>query len=124
MLRQILNAPVVAAWMLWQILLASLGVIRAAFSPAPIGAPIIVRYDLVGKSDLQATALSWAITVTPSTLVLGIGEDELYVHCVLGGDREEIVAEIAEMERRLLTVLSPPSSAENRKAAEVKGAKR
>lgn len=124
MLRQILNVPAVTAWMGWQILLASLGVIRAAFSPAPIGPPIIIRYDLVGKSDLQATVLSWAITVTPSTLVLGIGDDELYVHCVLGGDREEIVGEIAEMERRLLTVLSPPSSPENRKAAERKGAKR
>ena len=124
MLRQILNAPGVAVWMGWQILVATLGVIRAAFSPAPMGPPIIVRYELIGKSDLQATVLSWAITVTPSTLVLGIGEDEIYVHCVLGGDREEIVAEFAEMERRLLTVLSPPSSEENRKAREAKGTKR
>lgn len=116
MIRQLLNLPLVSAWMLGQILASAWAVVRAALSPAPMGPPVIVRYELRGRSDLQATVLAWAITVTPSTLVLAVGEDELYVHCVLGGDRDELVAGFADMERRLLGVLAPPSDPVHRPA--------
>lgn len=110
MAGRILRAPGVLLWMLGQILLAAFGVVRATLSPRPIGPPVLVRVPLHGRTDLQVTAFSWAITVTPGTLVVAIGEDSLYVHCVLGGTRDELVAEFAEMERRLLSVLGRPSS--------------
>lgn len=103
--RQALTVPGLAAWMSWQILAAAYGVVRATLSPAPIGPPVIVRYPLRGRSDAQATVLSWAITVTPGTLVVAMGPRELFVHCVLGGDREELRADFAEMERRIMRVL-------------------
>lgn len=120
MIGRILRAPGVLLWILGQILRAAAAVCRAALSPARIGPPVIVRVPLTGRSDLQVTAFSWAITVTPGTLVVAIGEDSLWVHCVLGGEREELLAEFAEMERRLLTVLGPPSSSRDSDATEHK----
>lgn len=105
MIRRIFAIPGVAVWMLWQILVAAWAVVRATLSPRPLGPPVLLRYPLRGTSDLQATTLSWAITVTPGTLVVAMGDEELYVHCVLGGEHEELRAEFAEMERRIMRVL-------------------
>lgn len=117
MVGKILRAPAVALWLLGQIFAAAWAVTLAAVRPGRIGPPVLVRYPLLGDTDLGATVLAWAITVTPGTLVVAIGQRELYVHSVLGGQREELIADLADMERRLLSVLptsSPPRSKSRR----------
>lgn len=105
MLTKLLRIPVVALWMMWQIIISSWAIALAAITPSRIGPPVLLRYPLISDTDLAATVLSWAITVTPGTLVVAIGERELYVHVVLGGERDQLIADFAEMERKLLSVL-------------------
>lgn len=118
MLGRIARVPAVSLWLLLQILKSTRDVAGASLTPGPVGPPVIVRYPLMGTTDLQATMLSWAITVTPSTLVIGIGDREIYVHCVLGGDHDELIAGFKDMERRLLSVLSSEDSPERSRSGE------
>ena len=76
-----------------------------AMTPGPVGNPVLVRYPMRCRTDIEVTALAWAITVTPGTLVTVIGETDLWVHVVLGGPREEMVEMLAETEDRILSVL-------------------
>ncbi|RBA30551.1 hypothetical protein DQ226_16795 [Dietzia maris] len=55
--------------------------------------------------DVEITALAWAITVTPGTLVTVIGDDEMWVHVVLGGPRQEMIELLGRTEDRVLSVL-------------------
>ena len=57
------------------------------------------------RTDVEVTALAWAITVTPGTLVTVIGETDLWVHVVLGGPREEMIDLLGRTEDRILSVL-------------------
>lgn len=103
-----MRAPLVLGWILWNVVLSSLALARATLSPGPVGSPVMVRYPMRCRTDLEVTALAWAITVTPGTLVTVIGETDLWVHIVLGGPREEMVELLRETEDRILSVLRGP----------------
>ena len=105
MTGQLLRAPLVLAWVLWNVVTSSWALTLAALSPGPIGSPVLVRYPMRSRTDVEVTALSWAITVTPGTLVVVIGETDLWVHVVLGGPREEMIEMLRETEDRILSVL-------------------
>ena len=105
MMGRILRAPLVLGWLLWNVMASSWHLARAALSPGPIGSPVLVRYPMRCRTDVEVTALAWAITVTPGTLVTVIGETDLWVHVVLGGPREEMVEMLAETEDHILSVL-------------------
>lgn len=105
MIGRVLRAPLVLAWLLWNVVVSSWALARTAFSPGPIGSPVLVRYPMRSRTDVEVTALAWAITVTPGTLVTVIGDDEMWVHVVLGGPREEMIALLAQTEDRVLSVL-------------------
>lgn len=105
MIGRSLRAPVVLGWLLWNVVVSSWALARSALSPGPIGSPVLVRYPMRCRTDLEVTALAWAITVTPGTLVTVIGESDLWVHVVLGGPRDEMIAMLAQTEDRILSVL-------------------
>lgn len=105
MIGRILRAPLVLGWLLWNVVASSWALAMTALSPGPVGTPVLVRYPMRSRTDLEVTALAWAITVTPGTLVTVIGETDLWVHIVLGGPREEMVDMLAETEKRTLSVL-------------------
>ena len=105
MIRRILRAPLVLGWLLWHVITASWDLALATLSPGPVGSPVLVRYPMRSRTDLEVTVLAWAITFTPGTLVTVIGETDLWVHVVLGGPREEMVELLAQTEDRVLSVL-------------------
>lgn len=105
MIGRILRAPLVLGWLLWNVVASSWALAVTAMTPGPVGSPVLVRYPMRCRTDLEVTALAWAITVTPGTLVTVIGETDLWVHVVLGGPREEMVEMLAETEDRILSVL-------------------
>lgn len=105
MIRRILRAPLVLGWILWNVVASSWALAVTALSPGPVGSPVLVRYPMRCRTDLEVTALAWAITVTPGTLVTVIGETDLWVHVVLGGPREEMIDLLGQTEDRILSVL-------------------
>ena len=66
--------------------------------------PAIIAYPLTVKSDAEITLLANMITLTPGTLSIDVAEDRsvIYVHVLQLGDREALVAGIANgFERRI-----------------------
>lgn len=105
MIGRILRAPLVLAWVLWNVVASSWALAVTALTPGSVGDPVLVRYPMRCRTDLEVTALAWAITVTPGTLVVVIGETDLWVHVVLGGPRQEMIELLGETEDRILSVL-------------------
>lgn len=105
MIGRVLRVPLVLGWLLWNVVASSWALARTALTPGPVGTPVLVRYPMRCRTDLEVTALAWAITFTPGTLVTVIGETDLWVHVVLGGPREEMIDLLGQTEDRVLSVL-------------------
>ncbi|GGE64381.1 Na+/H+ antiporter subunit E [Nesterenkonia cremea] len=69
--------------------------------------PAIIAVPAASKSDSEWTLISTLITLTPGTLTLTLSKEHgiLYVHGMFVEDREALVAEIQEMEDRLLKAM-------------------
>ncbi len=69
--------------------------------------PAIVAVPLTVKSDMEITLLASLITLTPGTLSIDVSQDRttLYVHTLVLGDREAVIAEIKNgFEKKVLEV--------------------
>ncbi len=113
MIARVLRAPLVLGWVLWHVVRSSVDLGVAALTPGTVGSPVLVRYPMRSRSDVEVTALAWAITVTPGTLVTAIGATDLWVHVVFGGPREEMIEMLRETEDRTLSVLRGPGREED-----------
>lgn len=89
-------------WLIGQILVGGLVIVRSAFSPKSGLEPVIVSYPLRVTSDRDIFWFSTCITITPGTLSLGLRGDRLLVHAVYGADPGEVLAGLADMEERLV----------------------
>ncbi|MDZ5076221.1 Na+/H+ antiporter subunit E [Nesterenkonia sp. HG001] len=67
-------------------------------------APAIVAIPAASRTDTEWTMISTLITLTPGTLTITLSKEHgiLYVHGMFVEGRESFVAEIQEMEDRLL----------------------
>lgn len=86
----------------------SLRLTASLLSPKLRSTPSIVEYPLRCRTDLEVTAFTSSITITPGTLVLGLaagtGQEPatIFVHALFGGSRDAVVADLHDMEDRLL----------------------
>ncbi|MBE1514209.1 Na+/H+ antiporter subunit E [Nesterenkonia halotolerans] len=66
--------------------------------------PAIVAVPAASRTDSEWTLISSLITLTPGTLTITLSREHgiLYVHGMFVDSREQLVAEIQEMEDRLL----------------------
>lgn len=77
-------------------------------TPGEGTSPAIVELPLRCESDLEITVMASSITITPGTLVLGTAAARgdrpatLLVHAMYARSREEVVADLRDMESRLL----------------------
>jgi multicomponent Na+:H+ antiporter subunit E len=64
----------------------------------------IIRYPVGDLTDVQLTVLANAITLTPGTLSMDVSQDRqwLYVHCMIGHDRQALMNDIGELRQRIL----------------------
>ncbi|MCH8564515.1 Na+/H+ antiporter subunit E [Nesterenkonia sp. LB17] len=69
--------------------------------------PAIIAVPAASRSDSEWTMISSLITLTPGTLTITISKEHgiLYVHGMFVESREQLVAEIQEMEDRLLRAM-------------------
>ena len=95
-------------WILVEIVKGSMGVAKGVYSRRTLSSPAIVEYRLRCTTDVEIVAMASSITITPGTLVVGTAhgtseEDaSLFVHVLFAESREQIVADLTEMEDRLL----------------------
>lgn len=97
------------AWLLWQIVLANLHILRLALSPSGTRevVPRIVCFRTGLQSDFTRFLLAQSITLTPGTVTVKIEGDEFVIHAI-----SQIAADGLDgsMERRIAAIFGnePP----------------
>tara|TARA_R110000850_G_scaffold276075_2_gene416955 strand:- start:912 stop:1445 length:534 start_codon:yes stop_codon:yes gene_type:complete len=94
-------------WMIWQIILANLYLLKLAFGPSDALQPQIVRYETSLKSDFEKFLLANSITLTPGTVTIKISGNTFYIHAISDEAAEGLDG---EMERRIARVFAPPTN--------------
>ena len=99
------------AWLIAEVVRGSLRVARSSLSRRIGSEPAIIEMPLRCSTDFQITALTSSITITPGTLVVGVASSTaehpptIFVHVLFRADRETMLAELTDMETRLLRAL-------------------
>jgi multicomponent Na+:H+ antiporter subunit E len=81
------RAPSVAAyvpWLLWEIVVANLQVVRIVLHPRLPIDPVVGRFETFLRSDLALTTLANSITLTPGTVTLDLDDRHVVVHSLTG----------------------------------------
>ncbi|MBQ8699442.1 MAG: Na+/H+ antiporter subunit E [Schwartzia sp.] len=88
-------------WLLWQLVLANVDVIRATVRPEIEIDPCVVRFRYQTDNPMAKVVLANSITLTPGTVTMNVTQDGLYeVHALTvgaaeglrGGDMQKKVA--------------------------------
>ncbi len=101
-LRSVSGFLLYIPWLLYQILLANIHVIKIVFHPNPknVIEPQIIRKKTLLRSDLAKITYANSITLTPGTITVSINVyDELVVHAIDSPSLEGIVS--GAMEARI-----------------------
>lgn len=94
-------------WLLGQIVIANIFLLRLAFGPCERLQPQIVRYETGLKSDFEKFLLANSITLTPGTVTIKILGSTYYIHAI----NDEAAAGLdGEMERRIARIFAVPGS--------------
>lgn len=108
-LRQLWYAVAFLLWIGWQVPKQAWLIARDVLTPGLSISPSIIEFPLRARTPLEITAIESAITITPGTLTLGTAEaDEhhhtksLFVHFLYAHTHESAIAELEDMESRLL----------------------
>jgi multicomponent Na+:H+ antiporter subunit E len=100
------------AWTLQAIVVSSVQVARDIIAPSPRLAPGIIILPMRCRTPMEVATLSALIILTPGTLTVSVDPDlgELWVHSMYAGEPEQVRAELASVEDRVLGVLRPGSA--------------
>jgi multicomponent Na+:H+ antiporter subunit E len=98
----ILKIFMYAPWLLWQIILANLQVLKILLKPRLDIDPSMVEFKPQVKSDIGVTLLANSITLTPGTVTIFADKDHFFVHA-LGPEFAEGLSG-GEMEKRILEI--------------------
>ena len=91
-----------AAWLLWQVVLANIHVLKMAFSQNERAThPHIIRFRTSLKSDFARYVFANSITLTPGTVTMSLVGDEFVVHAIDKAVADELPG---EMEKRVAAV--------------------
>lgn len=91
-------------WLFWRILASGLRLCSLILHPRMPIKPRLFRHPTGLDDDLAVTLLGNSITLTPGTITVESGRDELIVHAISGGPRQE--AAIRQMEKKISTLFS------------------
>ena len=98
-----LHLPQYVAWLMWQIVLASLQVAYVVLHPSMPIHPRVIRFRTRLPHALARVTLANSITLTPGTVTLDVEDDEFIVHALtdqLAQDLDPLVGN-GEMQRRV-----------------------
>ena len=91
-----------ATWLLWQVVLANIHVLKLAFSQNDRAThPRIIRFKTSLKSDFARYVFANSITLTPGTVTMSLVGDEFVVHAIDKAVADELPG---EMEKRVAAV--------------------
>lgn len=97
-------------WILVEIVKGSVGVAKSVYSPSTRSSPALIEFPLRCTTDAEIIAMASSITITPGTLVVGTAHGtaeehpSLFVHVLFAESREQVLADLIDMEDRLLRV--------------------
>ena len=97
-LKQLVRFPGYLIWLLWQIVLANIHVLRISFSPKINDQiqPQIVRFRSGLETDFENYVLAQSITLTPGTVTLDIDKDVFTVHAISDHAAKGLVSSMAQ----------------------------
>ena len=88
-------------WLLYQIILSNIHVVKMVLNPSKID-PQIIRFKTKLKSDLSMVTLANSITLTPGTITMDIDDGEFFVHALDQQVADDVMT--GEMEQRVAHV--------------------
>lgn len=96
-----------AGYFLWQLLRSNLRVAYDVITPTHLMKPAIVAVPLEASTEGEIATLANLISLTPGTLSLELSQDgrSLHVHVMYLDDEAAAIAEIKDLERRVLELL-------------------
>lgn len=86
-------------WLLWQVVLSNIALIRRVWDPELPIQPTWKKLDTEVSTPLQKTLYANSITLTPGTLTTDVGDDHFMIHCLSTEELEGLRQ--GEMERRI-----------------------
>ncbi|MDL2123854.1 MAG: Na+/H+ antiporter subunit E [Deltaproteobacteria bacterium] len=86
-------------WLLYQIVLSNMHVVRLALGPRNLLDPKIIQFKTKLESDISMVTLANSITLTPGTITVDIRDGVYYVHAVSKKTAEDLMT--GEMEDRI-----------------------
>jgi len=86
-------------WLLYQIVLSNLHVVRLALGPRNLLDPKIIEFKTKLESDISMVTLANSITLTPGTITVDVRDGVYYVHAVSKKTAEDLMT--GEMEDRI-----------------------
>ena len=94
-----------AIWLLWQIVLANIQVLKIAFHPniLKILNPKLITFKTSLKGDVAKFIFAQSITLTPGTVTVSIKEDQIKVHAINDQSASELPG---DMEKRIEQIYS------------------
>lgn len=95
-------------WLLKEIIVANLQVVRLVLDPRLPIDPIVVRFEPPLTSDLALTTLGNSITLTPGTVTLDVEGRTLVVHALTRAGAEAVLE--GAMARRVGKVFGDPGA--------------
>ncbi len=96
-------------WLIWQIVLANIDVLKRVWRPKLDIQPqmITVKHDL--RTAYGVATYVNSITLTPGTVTVDVGKDELLVHALTKAAADDLLS--GEMHRRVLELEGTTASA-------------
>jgi multicomponent Na+:H+ antiporter subunit E len=95
-------------WLLREVWLANLQVVKIVLHPRLPIDPVLVRVPARLSTDLARTVFANSITLTPGTITIEAGPDELLVHALTQGAADDLVA--GTMARRVGRIFDDPGA--------------
>ncbi|KIG12406.1 Cation antiporter precursor [Enhygromyxa salina] len=90
-------------WLTWQIVLANIDVLKRVWKIGPLDIqPRMIRVPNQLRTAYGVATYMNSITLTPGTVTVDIGKDELLVHALTKEAAEDLLS--GEMHRRVLAV--------------------
>lgn len=104
--KEIFRFIVYIPWLIYQIILANLHVVRLALSPNMYDLidPHLMRFKVKIKKDISKVTFANSITLTPGTITADIVGDEFVVHALSQAVDDDLMT--GEMERRVAHIFS------------------
>ncbi|MCX8083923.1 MAG: Na+/H+ antiporter subunit E [Calditerrivibrio sp.] len=91
-------------WLVWEIILANIQVLKILIKPKLDIDPSMVEFVPKVKSDIGITLLANSITLTPGTVTIFAEKDRFFVHALTPEFADGL--KDSEMERRILEIES------------------